>query len=263
MSEIKIPTNLNIDLEFTAAPFHKRVLAWLVDVVISVIYIIITIKIIDSIYTTNSDGTLENQWIFSILMLPIGFYPLILEYTMNGQTIGKKLLHLRVINETGGNATISQYLLRWLLRVADIIMVLMVFIIITFQYQYAVFMLFTFLLAVTDILCMAITKKGQRLGDIAAGTILISTKSRHILNETVFMEVEDDYTVLYPQVMRLSDKDLNTVRNIYNILSKKRDYQLAQNTATKIISVLDIKTNQKPIDFLETLLKDYNFLSTR
>lgn len=263
MSEIKIPTNLNIDLEFVAAPFHKRFLAWLVDVVIFIIYIVIIAKIIDSLNLKNSTDASNDQWIFSLLMLPIGFYPLILEYTMNGQTIGKKLLHLRVINETGGNATISQYLLRWLLRVADFIMIIMILIIITFQYQYAFFMLFTFLLAATDILCMAITKKGQRLGDIAAGTILISTKTKHILNETVFMEVEDNYTVLYPQVMKLSDKDLNTVRNIYNILTKKNDYQLAQNTAMKIINVLNIKTNQEPVDFLETLLKDYNFLSTR
>lgn len=175
----------------------------------------------------------------------------------------QKLLHLKIINETGGNATISQYLLRWLLRIADFIMIIMIIIIATFQYQYMAMVLFTFLLAATDVLCMAMTKNGQRIGDIAAGTILINTKRKNLLNETVFMEVEETYQVKYPEVMRLSDKDLNTVRNIYNILSKKHDYQLANNTANKITSVLNISTNQDPIDFLETLLKDYNFLSTR
>jgi hypothetical protein len=77
------------------------------------------------------------------------------------------------------------------------------------------------------------------------------------------MEVADSYVVLYPEVMRLSDKDLNTVKNIYNNLLKKYDYQLAYNTSNKITAVLSIKTNQEPLSFFETLLKDYNYLSTR
>lgn len=263
MSQIKIPTNLNIDLEFEAAPFHKRLLAWLVDVVIFILYYFIVAKIIDSIGFKDMNGSANSEWLFLILILPIALYPVVLEYTMNGQTIGKKLLHLRVINETGGNATISQYLLRWLLRIADFIMIIMILIIATFQYQYAFMMLFTFALAFTDILCISMTKKGQRLGDIAAGTILINTKTKNILDETVFMEVADNYIVLYPEVMRLSDKDLNTVRKIYNNLLKNYDSQLAYNTSSKIISVLNIKTNQEPVPFFETLLKDYNYLSTR
>ncbi len=263
MSKIKISTNLNIDLEFEAASFHKRFLAWLVDVVIFILYYFVVAKIIDSLGFKEEDGNADSHWMFLILILPIALYPVVLEYTMNGQTIGKKLLHLRVINETGGNATISQYLLRWLLRVADFIMLIMIIIIATFQYQYMFLMGFTSLLALTDIVCIAMTKKGQRLGDIAAGTILINTKTKNILDETVFMEVADSYTVLYPEVMRLSDKDLNTVRNIYNNLLKNYDYQLAYNTSNKITSVLNIRTNQEPVPFFETLLKDYNYLSTR
>ncbi len=263
MSQIKIPTSLNIDLQFELAPFHKRLLAWVVDIIIFIFYIIIIDKIQTSLHIRETKESANNYWLFIILFLPIAMYPLVLEYTLKGQTIGKKLLRIRVINETGGDATISQYLLRWLLRVADFIMLIMIILLAFLQFKYILMMTFTFLLAVTDVLCVALTTKSQRLGDMAAGTILINTKTKNILNETVFMDVEDNYQVLYPQVMKLTDRDLNTINTIYNNLSKKPDYALANNIAYKIQSVLNISTNQEATDFIETVLKDYNYLSTR
>ncbi len=38
---------------------------------------------------------------------------------MNGQSVGKKLLGLRVVNENGGKPGISQYIIRWLIRTSD------------------------------------------------------------------------------------------------------------------------------------------------
>ena len=261
MPQIRITTSLNIDLEFDIASFHKRFMAWLIDVIIFIFYYIIVYKILSNIKET--EGTANNTWIFLVLILPIAMYPLIMEYTMKGQTIGKKLMHIKVINAEGGNATISQYLLRWLLRVADFIMIIMIIIIAAFQFQYISMMVFTFLLAVSDVLCIALTNKSQRIGDIAANTILINTKTKHLLHETVFMDVADNYVVMYPQVMKLTDRDLNTIKTIYNNLQKKYDLSLATNIAYKIQSVLSISSNQEPIDFVETVLKDYNFLSTR
>ena len=168
MSQIKISTSLNIDLEFDIAPFHKRFFAWFVDLLIFTFYSIIVTKIVDNI--KEADGTANNTWIFLILILPIALYPVVLEYTMQGQTVGKKLLHIKVINAEGGNATISQYLLRWLLRVADFIMIIMILLIATFQFQYIFMILFTFILATTDVLCVILTNKAQRLGDMAANT---------------------------------------------------------------------------------------------
>ena len=261
MSQIKINTSLNIDLEFDIAPFHKRFLAWVVDVILFIFYYFIVVKIVENVRDTEQ--TANQYWLFLILILPIFMYPLIMEYTMKGQTIGKKLLNIRVINAEGGNATISQYLLRWLLRVADFMMIIMLVLIATFNFQYIFMMVFTLALAVTDVLCIALTDKAQRLGDMAAGTILISTKRKHILSETVFMEVEDSYVVRYPEAMKLSDRDLNTIKTIYNNLQKKYDDNLAYNISHKIQSVLNITSNQEPLDFIETILKDYNFLSTR
>lgn len=267
MSKITVPTSLNINLEFNLAPFHKRFLAWLIDVgVLFCYYQVISLIVSPLEKKIDIEGTANTHWLELITLLPVAFYPLVCEYTMKGQTIGKKLMKVKIINETGGNATLSQYMLRWLIRVGDFYLVIIMLLFIALGpigFVFLFFFGFVGILAFVDFLCMIIGKKGQRLGDIAAGTLLINTKTQHVLNETVFMEVEDNYTVQYPEVMKLSDRDLNTIKNIHNTLLKNYDFYLAENTASKIKSVLNIYSNKEPIDFIESVLKDYNYLSTR
>ena len=124
MSLLKIATNINIDLEFTTAPFHKRLIAWIIDFVLFVIYGYVVFKLYDlapTIYRSE-----DFNWILLISFLPIALYTLVTESLMQGQTIGKKIMHIKVINETGGNATISQFIIRWMLRISDFIMFIMI-----------------------------------------------------------------------------------------------------------------------------------------
>ncbi len=267
MSQITVPTSLNIELEFNVAPFHKRLLAWLIDVAIFFCYWkIMNFIFLPFVKKIDVDGTANTYWFALIIILPITFYPLVCEYTMKGQTIGKKLMRIKIINETGGNATLSQYMLRWLIRVGDNYLVALIYIFMILGpigFIFIFFFGFVGLLIFVDFLCMLINKKGQRMGDIAAGTILINTKTENVLHQTVFMEVEETYTVRYPEVMKLSDRDMNTIKNIHTNLLKNYDSYLAANTAAKIKSVLKIISNEEPIYFIETVLKDYNYLSTR
>lgn len=265
MSRLKILTSFNIELDFETAEFHKRLFAWVIDVIIALIYFFLAVKIVDSIAPgmSGNNGDSDLWAIFLILILPISLYPLITEITMNGQTIGKKLLGLKVINETGGNATISQFLIRWMLRTSDLFAVLLILVILARDYYIARALIFTIVLLITDIICIIATKKSQRLGDMAAGAILINTRSKMNLEETVFVETEDTYVPLYPEVMKLSDRDMNVIKTVLNSVSKKSNQALADRTASKVQSVLKIQPQQGSVSFLETLLKDYNHLSTR
>jgi len=107
------------------------------------------------------------------------------------------------------------------------------------------------------------TKHTQRIGDLIAGTILIDTRNNTSWEDTVFTELSDDYKPRYPQVMQLSDKDINTLKSIINSVSKSRDYDLSMRISARIRSKLDIYSDQDSLEFLETLLKDYNYYSTR
>lgn len=260
MSLLKIATNINIDLEFTTAPFHKRLIAWIIDFVLFIIYGYCMFKLYDIIPSIYKNE--DFNWILLISFLPIALYTLITESLMQGQTLGKKIMHIKVINETGGNATMSQFIIRWMLRISDFIMFIMIILLFVYGMQIINEFFFVAALATTDVFCVALTKKGQRIGDIAAGTLLISTKNAGSLNDTIFMDIEDSYVPTFPEVMQLSDRDINMIKNIYDSSIKKYNADLVERTAQKIQIALKIESKQDPLYFLEILLKDYNHLST-
>ena len=78
---------------------------------------------------------------------------------------------------------------------------------------------------------------------------------------TVFLELDQHYIPQFPQVMNLTDHEINVVKNILDSSRKRRDYQLAERAANKIKDHLKIENDLSPFDFLEILLKDYNSLS--
>ncbi|MGN6401279.1 MAG: RDD family protein [Flavisolibacter sp.] len=259
---IKVTTNFNIDLEFEAAPFYKRLLAWLLDTIVLIIYIIVAARILGSFARSGGE---EMTWaLFMVLLIPYLTYHLICEILMNGQSIGKRIMRLRVVNENGGQPSIGQYVIRWLIRTSDY----MVVVILLYAPEATRAGDFSFLwkigipmgLLFTDLILVN-SRKQQRLGDLLAHTLLISTTKEQTIADTVFLEVADSYKPSFPQVMQLSDRDINSLKGILDTARKRHDYNLAEMASEKIKSHLKIDTTLSPYDFLETLLKDYNYLS--
>jgi uncharacterized RDD family membrane protein YckC len=265
MAVLKLPTSFNIDLEFEVPEFHRRMFAWIIDLILQVFYLIIAFRIYDEYVRSHaSDITFENDpWIQRIIILPVILYHIVCEITMNGQSVGKKLLGIRIVNENGGRASISQFLIRSLIRTSDY----MILIIIIYGAMFGPFIIWLLIgsvgLLIADIILVVSSKKSQRLGDILAHTILVNTSPKGSMEETVFMEVADNYIPVFPQIMRLSDKDINAIKGILDTARKKGDFNLAAMAGEKIKSHLMIDTPMPPFDFLDTLLKDYNYLSVK
>lgn len=118
-------------------------------------------------------------------------------------------------------------------------------------------------LLIGDVVLVITNKKGQRLGDILAKTILIRINTPGSINDTVFMNVADNYVPSFPGIMRLSDKDINAIKSILETARKKGDYNMANTAAEKIQTHLQIKSNLDAFNFLDTVLKDYNYLSVK
>ena len=274
MGAIKVPTNFNIELEFEVPEFYRRLIALLIDVIIQYFYLRIAGEIYKSIIS-NSDFDTDSMYdIWSIrwlLLLPIMFYHLVCELTMNGQSLGKKVMGLRVVDENGGKPSFSQYTIRWLLRLSDLwiaqILLYILYVVssnsVITSAEIILLVLFALGFLVTDIVLVVSSKKGQRIGDILAKTILISTRNNSNIEETVFQEVADNYVVSFPQIMQLSDKDINAIKSILETARKKGDLNMAEAASAKIRSHLKIETQISPFEFLEILLKDYNYLSTK
>lgn len=110
--------------------------------------------------------------------------------------------------------------------------------------------------------CVIMSHKSQRIGDIIAGTIVIFTRTRTSWQDTVFTEVEPGYKPRYPEVMRMSDKDLNSLKRIIETVKKTNNHEIAVRIGERIKSRLSMQTDQDPLEFLETLLKDYNYYTS-
>ncbi|MGZ4091085.1 MAG: RDD family protein, partial [Bacteroidia bacterium] len=107
------------------------------------------------------------------------------------------------------------------------------------------------------------TKKNQRLGDLAAGTLIIKTKIQTDINDMVFFELNEDYQPRFKEVMLLSDRDMNTIKGVLNNCRRYKTFDVAARMSEKIRNVLNIPDYQEPVEFLETLLKDYNYFSNQ
>jgi hypothetical protein len=182
---------------------------------------------------------------------------------MNGQSIGKRIMRLKVVNENGGQPAIGQYVIRGLIRTSDyMVVVVMLFAPVAakegdFDYLWKIGI--PMVLLFIDIILVN-SAKGQRLGDLLAHTLVISVTKKGSISDTVFLEVENTYVPSFPQVMQLSDRDINALKGILDSAKKRHDYNLAEMASNKIKTHLKIETPLSPFDFLEVLLKDYNYL---
>jgi uncharacterized RDD family membrane protein YckC len=254
MLQVKLDTGFNIEVDFMIAPFIKRFFAWLIDYVIQIAWLIIITRII----RFGHDVFWEMPyWVVFLILLPYLLYFPLSEIFLNGQTVGKKAMQIKVISADGGNPSISQFVVRWLFRLIDFPVWLL--------YPIAIGELpwWTAIFLFGGIGCLIGTPYTQRIGDVVAGTILIDTRNRTSWEDTVFTELTNDYKPRYPQVMQLSDKDLNTLKGIISAVRKRSDYDLSIRIATRIRSKLQIEDDQDSLEFLQTLLKDYNYYSTR
>ena len=272
MALIKVPTSFNIEVEFEIPEFYRRLLSLLIDVTIEIIYAILAFRLLMEIarnYNWRSDDSMYDlSAIQMLLWVPIMIYHIVMEITMNGQSIGKKIMGMRVVNENGGKPSISQFVIRWLLRLSDLWILSLLFVILSGGagmqgWETGSLILLALAFLITDIVLVASSLKGQRIGDILAKTILIRTSSKASIEDTVFQEVEESYTPSFPQIMRLSDRDINAIKSILESSRKKNDHIMATSAADKIKNHLQIQTDLDPQVFLEILLKDYNYLSVK
>lgn len=232
MQTITVPTSMNIDLEFAVAGAGDRILATLIDLAVQATYVFLVVQLF---YWLELDGSDATIW---VLLLPAMGYHLGSELWLDGQSLGKRALKTKVVRLDGNPPGLSAYLLRWMLRPIDILLA-------------------TGLVA---IIAVAVTAKAQRLGDLVAGTTVIKLKPEARFNDTIFMETGDAYAVQFPQVRKLSDRDVSIMKDILDNANRNRNAQLLSRLASRIREVTGIRQEIDDLLFLQIVLKDYNHL---
>ena len=271
MSQVSIATPFNIELEFATASFGRRILAWLIDAALQVIYWLAFAFVVEDYLPNDENIRLVINTL--ALTLPLLLYHFLMEVFFHGQSVGKKLLGIRVVNFMGNEASISQYLIRLLFRsyflvplVASVVIALM-FDITSARWEVMVGLWFLTLTVASlgMFLYFVMSKYGQRLGDNLANTLVIEDRAKADFHKTIYLEIADQaYVARYPEVMRLTDRDINGIRNLLDVRRITKEHEAyMQCIANRITEVLGVTTQQEPYDFLAQLLRDYNFLTSK
>jgi len=235
MDNFQIETAQNISIEHNVAGISDRILAYIVDLAIIVIYIIVAAMLMAGLSGDNG----SEMMYYLVLGLPPFLYHLLWETFWNGQSPGKALLQIRVVKKDGSRPQFSNYIVRWLLILIDI-------------------GLTGGGIAVVTIL---LNGKGQRLGDIAAGTTVISEKKKHGIENTLGVELPENYQPKYSQVTVLSDYDLQEIKNVYQEARKGGQHHIIISLSEKVAELMDVQFDESPMEFIQRVINDYNYFT--
>lgn len=237
MEQFQIETAQNISIDQNTAHLGDRMLAYIIDSFIILVYTILMIWLLLSLEIDFSD-----MWaLYLALSLPAFLYYLLLETFMDGKTVGKSLLHIRVVKIDGSKPNFSSYFVRWIMRIVDVVLTS----------------------GGVAVLTILIRGKGQRVGDIAAGTTVISEKKRVSLKDTLLRELPDDYAPKFAQVTIFKDREMQTIKELFDSAKRNGEYNVILSLSNQIKKVMDISSELKPIDFVEIVIKDYNYYTQR
>ena len=228
---VAIRTSQNVLLEYEPASIGDRILATLIDYVVFLGWFMLTLGI--PVAMKFPPGT---DYITLIVLLPIALYDLLCEWLLNGRSVGKLAMQTRVVMLNGSQPGLGAYLLRWLLRIVESVV---------------------FFGGVVPVVTVAANGKGQRLGDIAAGTTVVKAKPSVSLSDILARPLPDDYTVRFPDVSLLSDHDIRVVRDVL----QRGNERVLIRTTDKIKEVTGIQSVLGGRAFLETVIDDYQFIT--
>ena len=246
MSKIQIKTTQNILLAFEPASIAERMGAFAIDFVLIMGYGYLASVIID----LSGYSFFTNLWEFlaisSVLMLPAAFYSLVAESLMQGQTVGKRILKIRVLKIDGYQASFADFFIRWTFALVEV----------------ALFMGSIALISIIS------SKYSQRLGDFAAGTAVITERNKMNISHTILEELSYTYQPLFSQaeVLLFSDQDAQTIKNYLAQALKSKNGQITiARLADKIteVSKREHTSYTQKTEFIQQFLKDYSFYTGR
>ena len=234
MSEIIINTSQNVEIERTTANVGIRIASQIIDYFILFIYVMVIVLIASLL-------KIESSALFIIAFIPVFFYSFIMEALFQGQSIAKMILKIRVVKLDGSQPTLLSYFIRWLFRMIDVIP----------------------FYGIVAIISIAAGGKGQRLGDKAAGTTVVSLQKKYYLKNSMYRSINENYKLQFPQVERLQEQDIFTINEVINHYHKNPGMQARQlliKTKEAIQLKTGIETNLESMEFLRIVVKDYNYM---
>ncbi len=240
MDNLQINTTQNVNLDYKIVGIGERIVAFLIDGLILYMYAYL-VNIISNAIGFIYEDTWTQRGLAALIFLPAMFYSLLMHSLFNGQSVGKMLMKMRVVRLDGTPVHWSNLLVRWMLRLVDI----------------------WIFLGSIGILSILFSEKRQRVGDAAAGTVVISTKKKTKVSHTILEEVHDEYVPQFTNVTLLTDKDVRLIKETFHIARKSGDFKTLTVLRVKVESILQTNSQLYDVPYLDTVLKDYNYYTQK
>lgn len=235
MAESTIITGQFVRISQPPASIGERLLALVIDFFLLGLYVSSTATLLSTVQLSSGFDTI---FLLLVIYLPVPFYFLLCEIFNHGQSIGKHLMNIRVVKTDGSTPSISAYLLRWLLFIID-----------------------GPLTGGLGLLVILLTKNGQRIGDLAGGTMVIKVKNYRKIHVSLdeFDYLTREYHPVYPQSADLSLEQINVITRTLESNQKDRIRRISilAKKVQGILSVTARDSNQEK--FLQTVLRDFQY----
>lgn len=251
--EVRIETPEQIDLALEPAGLGSRFVAWVVDSLIWAAALIVLLLLV-ALVAALLGASFRSEWAVGLVAavgVAVGYlillgYDIGFELRRNGQTPGKRMAGLRVIRESGAPIDFRSSCIRNLLRPVDLLPVF-----------YGV-----------GTLVALLTARRQRLGDLAAGTLVIRERALTApaeLAEVIAAYASEEIAFTPEQVQACSPADRHILRSYFNRvgeMDKRSRRQLGRRLAKLFAEKISYEPNGDLADptaaetFLASLYRD-------
>ncbi|MCK0469935.1 RDD family protein [Halalkalibacter sp. APA_J-10(15)] len=236
--QVQVKTPEYVSLQFQSAGLGSRASAFIIDQVI--IMIANFTILIGAIYLMDFMGLfMGTSWVPIAIVTILAFlinwgYFFFLEYFTGGRTIGKKMLGIRVMQENGHSITLLSSFIRNLLRIVDQLPA---------GYLLGILMIF-------------FHSKHKRLGDLAAGTLVVHERRVRKRKKKTAIEKEierrgitrDDWKLEEWTIKSFKEKDWNLLKTYverYLQVPLEEREQLTKKVSSILIEKVGIDTSGK------------------
>jgi len=230
---LDIQTPENVAFGYQVAGIGSRFLATLLDTIIVVLVQVIVLVVLAFLINIFHGSALADQfsaWIIAIFGLIASLfywgYYVFFEMLWNGQTPGKRWVGLRVIRMDGTPITLSESLIRNLARLVDFL-----------PAAYGI-----------GVITMFIDKQSRRLGDLAAGTLVVQDRAPITIQElsvkrTIHLRPWANVALDGFPIERLTDNDLNLIEDF---LQRRDQLTHRDQLAIQILNTLHSRLGLPP-----------------
>ncbi|MFN3597545.1 MAG: RDD family protein [Rubricoccaceae bacterium] len=237
---IRIRTAQNVDLGFAPAGLGARVAAAGVDAAVLGSLLLLVLAL------TDAAGGASGQAVGLGGLLAALLYAPAFEALAGGQSPGKMALRIRVAREDGSAPSLGQVLLRWLLGLVEV----------------------GLSLGALAVVAVALSPRSQRLGDLAAGTVVLRRERRIALAEVRYPPIPPGHLPDFPEAEVLSDAEVRTLRAVIARLNRlprgAARTALAARARAAVERRLGVTATRGPVEaFLLAVVRDYAALADR